>query len=102
MRLLKRQIAAGEFKTKCLALLDEVSARREEIVITKRGIPVARLVPIDDTPPKLFGRMAGSVVITGDIVNSLGEEWDAMKDDDSTTPHIRDALMGVGPKRTQR
>ena len=75
MGLLKRQIAAGEFKTKCLALLDEVSERREEIVITKRGTPVARLVPIDDTPAKIFGRMAGTGKITGDIVNSLGDEW---------------------------
>jgi prevent-host-death family protein len=99
---LKREIAAGEFKAKCLALLDEVSERREEIVITKRGTPVARLVPIDNTPPKIFGRMAGSVVITGDIVNSLDEEWDAMKDDDSTTPFIGHALLGVGPKRTKK
>jgi len=40
--------------------------------------------------------------ITGDIVNSLGEEWDAMKDDDSTTPFIGPALLGVRPKRTKR
>jgi len=46
--------------------------------------------------------MAGSVVITGGIVNSLDEEWDAMKDDDSTTPFIGDALLGVGPKWTKR
>jgi prevent-host-death family protein len=71
MGLLKREIGAGEFKAKCLALLDEVAERHEEIVITKRGKPVARLVPIDDTPPKIFGRMPGSVVILGDIVNSL-------------------------------
>jgi prevent-host-death family protein len=79
MALLKRQIAAGEFKTKCLALLDEVSERHEEIVITKRGTPVARLVPIDNTPPKIFGRMAGTFEITGDIVGPIEEEWDADK-----------------------
>jgi hypothetical protein len=57
---------------------------------------------INDTPPKLFGRMAGTGKITGDIVNSLGEEWDAMKDDDSTTPFIGHALLGVDPKWTKR
>ena len=79
MGVLKRQIAAGEFKAKCLALLDEVSERREEIVITKRGTPVARLVPINDTPPKIFGRLAGTGKITGDIVSPIEEEWDADK-----------------------
>ena len=79
MGLLKREIAAGEFKAKCLALLDEVSKRREEIVITKRGTPVARLVPINDTPPKIFGRLAGTGKITGDIVSPIEEEWDADK-----------------------
>jgi prevent-host-death family protein len=76
---LKREIAAGEFKAKCLALLDEVSQRHEEIVITKRGTPVARLVPINDTPPKIFGRLAGTGKITGDIVSPIEEEWDADK-----------------------
>ena len=79
MGLLKREIAAGEFKAKCLALLDEVSKRREEIVIAERGTPVARLVPIDDTPPKIFGRLAGTGKITGDIVGPIEEEWDADK-----------------------
>jgi hypothetical protein len=46
--------------------------------------------------------MAGTGKITGDIVNSLGEEWDAMKDDDSTTPFIGHALLGVDPKWTKR
>jgi prevent-host-death family protein len=72
-----RIIAAGEFKAKCLHLLDEVAAQRAPLVITKRGKPVAKLVPIDDEPVSLFGRMAGTVRILGDIVNSpLDEsEW---------------------------
>ena len=77
MGLLKREIGAGEFKAKCLALLDDVSERHEEIVITKRGKPVARLVPIDDTPPKIFGRLAGTGEIIGDIVGPMEETWDA-------------------------
>jgi prevent-host-death family protein len=44
----KRTIAAGDFKQGCLALIDQVSETKDEIVITKRGRPVARLVPLED------------------------------------------------------
>ena len=74
-----KQIAAGEFKTKCLALLDEVAAHRIELVVTKRGKPVAKLVPIETGKPPLIGRMAGSFQVTGDIVSPTGEMWDAEK-----------------------
>lgn len=47
-------IAAGEFKARCLRLLDQVAQDRVELVITKRGRPVAKLVPVDD-PPDLRG-----------------------------------------------
>ncbi len=74
-----KQIAAGEFKTKCLALLDEVASHRLELVVTKRGKPVAKLVPVDTEKPRLIGRMAGSIQIIGDIVSSTGETWNADK-----------------------
>lgn len=74
---MKRQIAAGEFKAKCLRLLDEVQHSRHEIVITKRGRPVARLVPANDSPASLFGRMKGTIEVCGDIVSPTGEHWDA-------------------------
>jgi prevent-host-death family protein len=67
---MKRRIAAGEFKAKCLHLLDEVHRTRKELVITKRGRPVARLLPADDEPPSVFGRMKGSVEILGEIISS--------------------------------
>jgi prevent-host-death family protein len=73
-----RQIAAGEFKAKCLALLDEVQQQHEEIVDTKRGKPVARLVPVEEEKrPELFGRMKGTITILGDIIAPSGEIWDA-------------------------
>jgi len=75
--MMKRQIAAGEFKAKCLGLLDEVQRERKEIVITKRGKPVARLVPVEDAAPALFGRMKGTGIILGDIVSPIDEIWDA-------------------------
>jgi prevent-host-death family protein len=71
-------IAAGEFKSKCLKLLDEVAEKRETLVITKHGNPVAQVVPM---PPEkeLFGAMRGSGVIIGDIISPLENEWEALK-----------------------
>ena len=70
-------IAAGEFKARCLRLMDEVNEKRCDVVITKRGKPVARLVPLDDSPPRLFGCMKGRTTLNGDIVAPTGEPWDA-------------------------
>ena len=72
MTMIIREIGAGEFKARCLALLDEVAETGEEIVVTKRGKPVAKLAPIEATKP-----LEGSVRILGDIVGPLGEEWEA-------------------------
>jgi prevent-host-death family protein len=73
------EIPAGEFKARCLKLMDEVRATRRPIVITKRGKPVARLVPVEEEMPSIFGRMRGTVTIHGDIVGPTGEEWHAQK-----------------------
>lgn len=74
---MKTQIGAGEFKAKCLHLLDEVQRSRKEVVITKRGRPVARLLPADETLPALFGRMKGTITIKQNIVAPIGERWEA-------------------------
>jgi len=71
-----QKIAAGLFKAQCLGLLDEVQQQRKEIVITKRGRPVARLVPVDEKLQTIFGRMKGTGQILGDIF-STGESWEA-------------------------
>ena len=71
----ERQIAAAEFKANCLRLMNEVAQRRTPIVITKRGKPIAKLVPIDDKPIDLFGYMAGTIKICGDIVSPIDVEW---------------------------
>ena len=69
-------IGAGEFKAKCLQLLDEVAASREPLVITKFGKPVAQVVPM---PPavKLRGALEGTVLYEGDIVSPLENDWEA-------------------------
>jgi prevent-host-death family protein len=73
----QQTIAAGEFKARCLKLMDEVRTKRTEIVITKRGKPVAKLVPVTEEIPDIFGSMRGTVKILGDIVGPTGVEWDA-------------------------
>ena len=70
-----RRIAAGEFKQHCLQLMDEVRLRRTSLVITKRGKPVAKLVPVDDAPDA-YGSMSGSVKYHGDIVEPDLDVWD--------------------------
>lgn len=72
-------IPAGEFKAKCLKLLDEVSEKRTTLVITKRGKPVARVEPVKGNE-SLFGAMKGSVLYMGDILSSVDAEWEAMED----------------------
>jgi antitoxin (DNA-binding transcriptional repressor) of toxin-antitoxin stability system len=47
------------------------------IVITKRGKPIAKLVPLSDGPIDIFGRMAGTIKICGDIIEPTGEVWEA-------------------------
>ena len=72
-----KKIAAGSFKVHCLAVMDEVQAKRETVVITKRGKPVAKLVPVEEQTDDLFGFLRGKVTIVGDIVSPALklEEW---------------------------
>lgn len=71
-------IAAGEFKAKCLKLLDQVAEERQTLVITKHGRPVAQVVPVP-SEETLFGSMKGSVLYMGDILSPIDVEWEAMK-----------------------
>ena len=52
---------------------------RETLVVTKRGKPVAQVVPIIKRPKTLWGAMKGEIEIRGDIVNPLDLEWEATK-----------------------
>ncbi len=64
-----KKMAAGVFKTNCLAVMDEVQAKRVTVVITKRGKPVAKLVPVNEEKDDIFGFLAGKATITGDVVS---------------------------------
>jgi len=74
-------VGAAEFKARCLELMDNVRERGGEIVITKYGQPVAKLVPV--APPARgdgFGILKGTVTYLGDIVAPIGERWNAQED----------------------
>jgi len=62
-----KTIPASRFKAQCLKIMDEVKARREPVVITKKGKPVARLLPVDEPGRDVFGCLAGELEIAGDI-----------------------------------
>jgi len=72
-----KTIPAGEFKVRCLAIMDEVASKREAIIITKRGKPVAKLVPVSQEKDEIFGFLKGKGKILGDIVSPIlsPEEW---------------------------
>ena len=76
---LQMRIAAGKFKSQCLALMDEVEKNHKEIVITKRGRPVAKLVPVESGDNPLIGGMRGTVLYMGDIVSPVGVKWNAQR-----------------------
>ena len=62
-----KTIPAGEFKTHCLRIMDEVRKRRQPVIITKKGVPVAKLVPVEDTERDVVGCLEGVMEIVGDI-----------------------------------
>ena len=73
-----QRINASKFKEQCLSLLDDLSA--EGLVITKRGKPVAKVIPIGSSCAELIGSMKGKLRIKGDIL-STGIEWEAEAQD---------------------
>ena len=76
-----KTIAAGQFKTHCLEIMDEVGSTREPVVITKRGRPVAKLVPPDVPSDNIFGCLKGVIEIVGDIESPIEplDAWDALR-----------------------
>jgi|SRR5579859_5756531 antitoxin (DNA-binding transcriptional repressor) of toxin-antitoxin stability system len=72
-------VPAGKFKAQCLALIDDVHDHGEEVLITKRGKLMARLVAVENKKPEsIFGFLKGRVRTVGDIVSPIVEprEWD--------------------------
>jgi len=76
-----KKMAAGSFKTNCLAVMDEVQARHETVVITKHGKPVAKLVPVNTDTDEIYDFLAGKGVVKGDIVSPAvsPDEWGELR-----------------------
>jgi prevent-host-death family protein len=91
-----RTIPAGVFKAKCLAIMDEVNATGEPVVVTKRGKPVVRIGAAGESgeresPESIFGCLSGMIKETADLGNLVDpiippEEWECLKDDWSLFP----------------
>jgi prevent-host-death family protein len=76
-----KTLPAGEFKARCLSVMEEVRKNREPVVITKRGKPVVKLVPADKSGEDLIGRLEGIISISGDIESPIepSEAWDSLR-----------------------
>lgn len=76
-----KKMAAGFFKTNCLAVMDEVHAKREAVVITKHGKPVAKLVPVNTETDEIYDFLAGKGTVAGDVVSPVlsPKEWGELK-----------------------
>jgi len=78
---MEKTMPAGVFKARCLKVMDEVQKGRKEVVITKHGVPVAKLVPIEAKAPSIFGCMAGKMTIVGDLLGPVvpPEDWKVLR-----------------------
>ena len=76
-----KKMAAGSFKTNCLAVMDEVQAKHETVVITKHGKPVAKLVPVNTDTDEIYDFLRGKGAVTGDVVSPAisAEDWGELK-----------------------
>lgn len=76
-----KTMAAGVFKARCLQVMNQVKSSRTPVLITKRGKPIAKLVPADEPQSEIFDCLKGKIEILGDIVSPVVpvEDWEALK-----------------------
>ncbi len=70
-------IGAGKFKAQCLALLNKVAKEHETILVTKRGKPVAKVIPIKEAQKNLREQLKGSILREKDIISPVSVPWEA-------------------------
>jgi prevent-host-death family protein len=78
MVMSERTMSASQFKARCLAVLDEVASTGNPVIVTKRGKPVARVVPAE-APPSLRGSVR-ILVSEKEFIAPLDLEWDAYRE----------------------
>jgi prevent-host-death family protein len=76
---METHIPIGELKTHCYQILDRVQKEKQNLVITKRGTPIAKLVSLQPHSPKqsLLGILQSKAKISGDLLAPLDEQWEA-------------------------
>jgi prevent-host-death family protein len=74
-----KQIPAGAFKARCLAIMKKVQMTGEPVIVTKRGAPVVKVIPMESEKNDIFGFMAGKVKIVGDIESPIPVKWEVTK-----------------------
>jgi prevent-host-death family protein len=72
-----REVSAAAFKAQCLRLMEDVRSTRRPLVVTKRGKPVAKLVPIEEPKDDFIGRLKGVFAVVGDLDADPEEEWES-------------------------
>ena len=77
--VMTKTISAAEFKAKCLDIRDRVAERHHEVIVTKRGKPVARVVPMINKPDRIVGAMKGQIEIRGDMFPASIEKKPLLK-----------------------
>ena len=77
-----KTVSVSEFKARALEFFEQAATRSQEIVVTKRGVPIARVVPIGPRKSESRrGSLKGKIEINGDIVStSLTNEWEALRE----------------------
>ena len=88
-----RKIAAAEFKARCLTLMEDVRSTRQPLIITKRGKPVAKLMPVEGDRDDFIGRLKGVIKIVGDIESPVCH-WKTGKPYGDSSRHARGGVGG--------
>jgi len=76
-----KKIAAAAFKAQCLTLMEDMRSTKQPLLITKRGKPIAKLVPVDGVKDDFIGSLKGIMRIVGDVESPIEppEAWEALR-----------------------
>ena len=102
------KLSAGEFKATCLKLMDEVAATGREIVVTKRGKPVVRIVPYQNRSRSVAGALADSMEFIGDVIGPVATvwdptaKWDRFEVRDASPPSVKRQPARAGSKSKRK
>ena len=72
-----KTIPAAAFKAQCLTLMENVRTTKRPLLITKRGKPLAKLVPVEESQDDFIGRLKGVFEVVGDLADDQPEPWES-------------------------